>query len=379
MDNIYVIKGQLQQIYAKHSRLIDKAAQFLLALAVFYLINHDLGFMDILANPLITLGLSVICTFLPLCLTALAAAVLILVQMSAVSIGIMAVTAAVFVVMFAFYIRFCPRTVLILLLTPVAFMLHVPYIIPVAFGLTGTVGSVIPIIFGTIIYYMLDYLKGAAASMKDGSDGMIGQMTSYAKHVFQSKEMIIMIIAFVIMFLLVYQVRRMAVSHAWKSASCAGAVCGIVIAAAGSAVMNVKLSYPELILGNIAAVVVGLILELVFFSVDYSRTERVQYEDDEYYYYVKAVPKIMVSAPEKTVKRINRRTESHETEIINTDDIRKKAAAETDRKEGRKKRPSIKKRPPQKKESKITGSMEQVLLTRSLEKELHLDDTERNE
>ena len=36
-----------------------------------------------------------------------------------------------------------------------------------------------------------------------------------------------------------------------------------------------------------------------------SRTERVQFEDDEYYYYVKAVPKMYVAVKEKQVKTIN--------------------------------------------------------------------------
>ena len=38
--------------------------------------------------------------------------------------------------------------------------------------------------------------------------------------------------------------------------------------------------------------------------MDYSRTERVQFEDDEYYYYVKAVPKNTVALTEKKVKKI---------------------------------------------------------------------------
>ena len=50
---------------------------------------------------------------------------------------------------------------------------------------------------------------------------------------------------------------------------------------------------------------VGLVLELVFLSVDYVRTERLEFEDDEYHYYVKAVPKIGVTAPQKSVKHIN--------------------------------------------------------------------------
>jgi len=40
------------------------------------------------------------------------------------------------------------------------------------------------------------------------------------------------------------------------------------------------------------------------FNLDYSRTEKVQFEDDEYYYYVKAVPKMTVATPEKKVKKI---------------------------------------------------------------------------
>ena len=55
----------------------------------------------------------------------------------------------------------------------------------------------------------------------------------------------------------------------------------------------------------------------------YSETsERFEYEDDEYHYYVKAVPKLSVSTPEKTVKRINGH---RETEIIDAAEVRKRS------------------------------------------------------
>ncbi len=44
---------------------------------------------------------------------------------------------------------------------------------------------------------------------------------------------------------------------------------------------------------------------VLFFGGDYSRTERLEYEDDEYYYYVKAVPKAMVATSERSIKKIN--------------------------------------------------------------------------
>lgn len=374
MDNLYVLRGEIQQFYAKNSKYINKALQFIVALLTFYMINHNMGFMKLLSNPLITLGLSVICAFLPMIVTVLAAAVLTLVQMTAVSVGIMAVTAVIFLIMFIFYLRFSPKTALVVLLTPLAFMLKIPYVIPIAFGLVGTPVYAVPIIFGTIVFYMTDYLKEAASSLKgEGAAGMISQVTSYAQQVFQNKEMIVSVFAFIIVLLLVYTVRRMAINYAWKTAVAAGAVSGIAIVFAGSMMLGVKVSYLELILGNIAAVIVGLVLEFLFFSVDYSRCESVQYEDDEYYYYVKAVPKIVVSAPEKTVKRINKRGESQETEIIDTEEIRKKNAREQSVREPEEAVPEKRKRAPKKKSSKIEGNTEHLLLTKVLREELNLD------
>ncbi len=47
----------------------------------------------------------------------------------------------------------------------------------------------------------------------------------------------------------------------------------------------------------------GADFRVFHFSVDYSKAEKFQYEDDEYYYYVKAIPKVSVAVPEKRVKK----------------------------------------------------------------------------
>ena len=43
------------------------------------------------------------------------------------------------------------------------------------------------------------------------------------------------------------------------------------------------------------SLVIALVLDFMILSVDYSRVEHTQFEDDEYYYYVRAVPKAFVS------------------------------------------------------------------------------------
>ena len=78
MDTIYVFRERIQELYARYSRIIEKAGQFILAFAAFALINHQVGFLGALASPVAALGLAIICTFLPLFFTVIVATALIL-------------------------------------------------------------------------------------------------------------------------------------------------------------------------------------------------------------------------------------------------------------------------------------------------------------
>lgn len=376
MDSIYVLRGRLQEIYGRNSKIFDKALQFILAVVTFSVINHNVGFMKAVASPVASLALAAICTFLPLMVTVVMATVLILAHMFAVSLGTLAVTAIVFLIMYIFYLRLTPKMALIVLLTPLTFALKIPYVIPIACGLVAAPVSLVAIACGTIVFYMMEYVKKSAAAIEGaGTKGMLTQVANYAKQVFQNKEMWVIIVAFIICFFVVYTLRRQSIDHAWKIAIIAGAIASIIVIAAGDIALGVHTSYGTLIGGSIAAVAIGLVLELFFFTVDYARSENLQFEDDEYYYYVKAIPRVSISTPEKTVKRINER---QETEIINTDEVRRKSgkgqggnAAEPSRKKAPRK-PSAKKGPSAKKHD--MREVDKMLLTQSLRKDLDLKD-----
>ena len=367
MDNVYVLRERLQAIYGRHSKIVDKGLQFLLSLVAFLLINQNVGFMKAASSPVITVALAVICTFLPLMATVIMATALLLVHMFSLSLGVFAVTAVVFLVMYCFFLRLAPKMAFLVLLTPIAFALKIPYLLPIVCGLAFAPSSLVATSCGTIVYYMMEYVKKTSAALEGGgAKGLMTQITKYAKQVFQSKEMWIVIIAFVISCFVVYTLRRQAVDHAWKIAIIAGAVVNVIVIAVSDIALGVHTSYGALIGGSLVAIVVGLILELFFFTVDYARSESLQFEDDEYYYYVKAIPKVSVSTPEKTVKRINER---QETEIIDTEAVRKNAE--------RKREKTVSKRTPKKGPGVKVQDMREVdkmLLTQSLRKDLNLDD-----
>ena len=97
--------------------------------------------------------------------------------------------------------------------------------------------------------------------------------------------------------------------YAWQIAIAAGAIADVIIMLIGDYVLGVSVSLVTLVIGVVVSALIAFLVQFFVFSLDYTRTERVQFEDDEYYYYVKAVPKKTIAVKDKSVKRIiiNRR------------------------------------------------------------------------
>ena len=382
MNDLIVWRDKLQELYAMKSIYIDKAVQFVLALVTFLMINQNIGLMKAVATPVVAVALAVICTFLPPVVTAYVAAGLVIVHLFKLSIGVAAAAALIFVVMFIFYCRFTPKKALLLLVTPVAFMLHVPYVVPVACALVLGPISAVPVVFGTIIYYMIECVRTSATAITS-ADGITRQISLFVKTVFQDKTLWITVIAFIISIFVVYTVRRLSVDHAWKIAAASGAVVNIVVIVIGDIVFDIHTSYNMLIIGNIAAVVIGFIMEFFLFSVDYSRTERLQFEDDEYYYYVKAIPKISVTAPEKTVKHINERKETGEIAGTEPERRQRSKSGQTEKPAVRKTKTASKvkrpKSPAVQQPTRVGGNTDEILLAQSLKEELDIQSIVENE
>ena len=317
MSQLLEWKERLQTIYAKYSTYIDKAIRFIMAVVTFAVINSNIGFVDKLTNPLIVFVLSVICAFLPMMFTVVVAAVLTVIQLFSLSVGIAVIAIVLILLMFIFYFRYTPDKVIILLLTPVAFALKIPVLVAIGYGLSGTPMFIVPIVCGTVIYYLITYAKTFANSFTGVQQiSMIEIATKFVKQFFTHKELWLSIVIMALCLLLVYFIKRMEIEHSWKVAIISGTIFYIAGTIAGEFIFDIQIHYVSLILGSLISGAIGFVLELMLFSVNYTGTEHLQFEDDEYYYYVKAVPKVSVAVPEKTVKCINRHTEVIDTESI---------------------------------------------------------------
>jgi hypothetical protein len=176
---------------------------------------------------------------------------------------------------------------------------------PIAVGLLGTPFSAVSVASGVVVYYSINYMTESASVLNTfEDDGALEKYRYVIDGILGNKAMFITIVAFVATVIIVYFIRRLSVDYAWTIAMITGALLNILILLFGDLMFSINISIVGVIVGSVVSVLLAKIIEFFAFNVDYSRTELVQFEDDEYYYYVKAVPKNTVAVPQKRVKTI---------------------------------------------------------------------------
>ena len=209
------------------------------------------------------------------------------------------------------YYGFRPGDGYLLLLTPMMFFLRVPYVIPLFVGLSGSLVSIVPVSCGVCIYYIMMYLKQNAGVLAGSTmSEMAERFIVIVQSLFGNQLMWVMVAAFAAGVLVVFLIRNLSVDYSWSIAIIAGVITQLVVIFIGDFYFNLPVAIGPMILGILVSVVLALVYQFFVFAVDYTRTEYLQYQDDDYYYYVKAVPKITVSQPDVKVHRISSRKSS---------------------------------------------------------------------
>ena len=332
MTELLEMREKIKLIYGRLEFFILPLAKFLLAFIVLLTLNSRLGYMGQIDNIALVLIAALMCSFLPTgCIVAFGAAFSIL-HMYALSLEAALVGLCVYLVMLLLFFRFSPKDSLVVVLTPLLFYLHLPYVVPIAVGLLCGPASMVSVGCGVIVHYLLNAVAdhSAALNMMEDEDA-IQKIRLLIDSLVKNREMVVVTAAFVITVLVVYLIRRLSVDHAWTIAMVAGAMINIMVLLIGDLIYDINISVLSTLLGSLVAVAVAKVIEFFRFCVDYNRSEKVQFEDDEYYYYVKAVPKMTVAMSTKTVKKINVRHARGAAQGRGTETGRQRAGAQSRR------------------------------------------------
>lgn len=307
MTKLLEIRDQMIRFYGKYESYLYPVVKFILALILFQTINSQIGYMERISTLPVALILALFCAILPSYAMIWLSALVVLLDLYVLSLEAALTAFVLFAVIFLVYFRFSPKDGIAAVLTPISFILRIPYIMPVGCGLLRQVYSVVAVVCGTIVYFFLDGIhqneSALLAMSADEESALASKFDISVGQFLNNKEMFLVVAVFVVAAAVVYLVRRLDVEHAWTLAIISGELIQIAGLFVGYTVLNITGKTLWLLVGNLFSLLIAFGLEFVFMNLDYDRAERVQFEDDEYYYYVKAVPKKLMTSKEVTVKR----------------------------------------------------------------------------
>lgn len=317
MEKLLLVRERLSSIYGRYSILIQPLARFAVMFGALLVMGQFIGFGDLIGSPVVFAAVSLIGAWLPFSLRLLMVAVLVLTNLFGLSLETMAAVAAVMLIMFCINYIFRPEKNYLLLLMPICFFLGIPYAPVLLVALSGSLLEMIPIAFSTILYYLMVYIGNNTGLLSSASTlTMMEKIMQLVTGLVNNQEMWLMCITLCMILLVTYLVGRMKNDYSRYIGMGMGMTTGIMVLLVGIFALDIHLSVGMLIVGILMSALLAFGVEFFLLPLSYLQTELVQFEDDDYYYYVKAVPKMAISRPEVQIKKLNIRKELENTSAI---------------------------------------------------------------
>ena len=307
MTTLLTFRDNIKGFCSRFDFIVTPLFKFVVSFLIFRSLDQQFGYWHMFGNLLIIVILSCICAFLPSWIITGICGLVIIIQSMKVSIDVGLLCAALVIIFYCGYMRFAPKTGIIVFLVPICFFLHLTYALPIILGFLVGPAAIIPAGFGFVLYHYEECLKELTkvlAAMTEEDDSVSG-FQYVINGLIDNKEMLLMIVVCALVILITYCIYKMPVEHSWLAAFVFGGFFNVVLFLAGNVVLLVDIDIVSVLLGSVVGIAIACVVQFCKGIVDYQRTELLQFEDDEYYYYVKAIPKLSVTETNKNVKHIN--------------------------------------------------------------------------
>jgi len=215
---------------------------------------------------------------------------------------------------FLFYVRMAPKESIWIIFTIIAFRFNVPYLLPILAGLYFPVTVIFAISVGVFLHAQIPALwqlmepGGVNSVIGDLSDLEFADMVAELPEAFSevyaafvsgvsvTGGWLFAVVIFAMVVVLVHIVSRQSFNYSKEIAIGLGS--GMMIFGFIFAGIMQDTNIGLMLIGVIVCAIIAVIVRFFDGVLDYSRAERVQFQDDENYYYVRIVPKIIIKSEE---------------------------------------------------------------------------------
>lgn len=312
---ILELRASLIRFLQKFQILVEPIVKFAVAFVVFRSINNAIGHQTLLMSLPAELLLSFLGTFTPAVILVLLGAVVSLAHVYVASPLLAILVALLMIILYCFIARFSGKYGYVVLAIPILFVLKIPYVAPLILGLIGTPMTIIPAACGVMVYRMFVVIS-AAAGLENSTaiDDILALYIDVIDQLVADKHMILTIAVFAVVIVIMYLIRKLSVEYVFSIAIALGAISCILGYLVADTLLGTGIDITSMVFGTVGSMLIAMVFQFFRLALDYTAVERVQFEDDDYYYYVKAVPKMNLAVPKKSVKKISTATESDDSE-----------------------------------------------------------------
>lgn len=305
MKRLLKIKEWIKSFYEKYDRYVLGLVRFSFALIVYLTILYNTGYNPAISSPFVAVGLAVISAFLPAFMVTVLGAGLMTVEFLSVSPEIAVITLIMFVLMLLLYFVFKADFSWILMFTMVlALWGFTPAVLPVALVISPV--ETIVVAFGVLSYGLAAVVRKDVSALSSGGSTLSagGRINLLLTDLLSNEYFILLLVTLSASVLLISVVRRSRINHAPLVAIVFGDLLFLISFLLGNYFLDISLDVRGFLIGFILNAAVSFLLITLVLGMDYKRTEEVQFEDDEYYYFVKAIPKVAIPLTMKRREKI---------------------------------------------------------------------------
>lgn len=297
-------REKLYAFYTGYEKYIKMLVKFIMAFVAFYMIANQLPYQDKLEKPWILLGLSLIGTILPYSILTLLVALTVVLQIYFLSPILAALVAVIAFVLYIMLARYDHKSIVAVIFLPIFIIWKIPFAIALVLGLLFGPSSILTVASGVVMYYVLQAVKNIQIGAENNVTDILALVQLFLDSVIKNQNMYVMLAALVAVVFVTWFIRMRKMSYAFELAILAGTVCGFLMLLLGNLIYESEFSIMWVSLGSILSGIIGYIVHFMHMVLDYGQTEEVQFEDDDYYYYVRAVPKMKMTIENKKIKKI---------------------------------------------------------------------------
>lgn len=308
---ILELRARILHFLQRFQLFVEPVVKFIVAFMVFRCINNAIGSQELLMSFPVELLLALLGTFTPAVILILLAAVVSLAHVYVASPLLAILVALLMIILYCFIARFSGKYGYVVLAVPILFLLKIPYVVPLILGLVATPMSVIPVTCGIIVYRMFVVISNAAMiESKMAMEDILAMYIDVIDQLVADKQMIVYIAVFFVVIVAMQLFRKLNIEYVFEISVAIGSIVCILGFLVADVAIHSQINITSMVFGTVGSMVIALVFQFFRLALDYTAVERVQFEDDDYYYYVKAVPKINLAVPKRSVKKISEKEEA---------------------------------------------------------------------